>query len=77
MESLHNFSCGISLSIYCIINNLSIRKARYEMKIQVLVAAMNQKDHSLLKSMNIQSDAIIGNHLVYSLFHIYNKRSFA
>lgn len=67
MESLHNFSCGISLSIYCIINNLSIRKARYEMKIQVLVAAMNQKDHSLLKSMNIQSDAIIGNQCDFNL----------
>ena len=31
------------------------------MKIQVLVAAMNQKDHSLLDRLNIQSDAIIGN----------------
>ena len=31
------------------------------MKVQVLVAAMNQHDHSLLKKMNIQSDAIIGN----------------
>lgn len=31
------------------------------MKIQVLVAAMNQQDHSLLERMNIQSDAIIGN----------------
>lgn len=31
------------------------------MKIQVLVAAMNQNDHSLLKKMNISSDAIIGN----------------
>ena len=31
------------------------------MKVQVLVAAMNQNDHSLLKKMNINSDAIIGN----------------
>lgn len=31
------------------------------MKIQVLVAAMNQKDHSLLDKMNIQSDVIVGN----------------
>lgn len=31
------------------------------MKIQVLVAAMYQKDHSLLEAMNIQSDAIVGN----------------
>ena len=31
------------------------------MSIQVLVASMNQDDHSLLKSMNITSDAIIAN----------------
>lgn len=31
------------------------------MKIQVLVATMNQNDHSLLQKMNIQSDAIVGN----------------
>ncbi len=31
------------------------------MKIQVLVAAMNQKDHSLIEKMNIKTDAIIGN----------------
>ena len=31
------------------------------MKIQVLVAAMNQTDHSLLKKMNIQTDVIVGN----------------
>ena len=31
------------------------------MSIQVLVASMNQKDHSLLGEMNIQTDAIIGN----------------
>lgn len=31
------------------------------MKVQVLVAAMNQKDHSLLEKMNIQTDVIIGN----------------
>lgn len=31
------------------------------MRIQVLVAAMNQTDHSLLKKMNIQSDVIVGN----------------
>lgn len=31
------------------------------MRVQVLVAAMHQKDHSLLEKMNIQSDAIIGN----------------
>lgn len=31
------------------------------MKIQVLVAAMNQKDFSLIEKMNIKSDAIVGN----------------
>ena len=31
------------------------------MKIQVLVAAMNQKNHKLLKKMNIQTDAIVSN----------------
>lgn len=31
------------------------------MKIQVLVATMNQTDYSLIKKMNIKTDAIIGN----------------
>ena len=31
------------------------------MRVQVLVAAMHQQDHSLLAKMNIQSDAIVGN----------------
>ncbi|MBQ8849449.1 MAG: glycosyltransferase [Clostridia bacterium] len=31
------------------------------MKIQVLIATMHQKDHSLLEKMNIQTDAIVGN----------------
>ncbi len=31
------------------------------MKVQVLVATMNQKDYSLLKKMKIQSDVIVGN----------------
>lgn len=31
------------------------------MKVQVLVAAMHQSDHSLLEKMNIQSDAIVAN----------------
>jgi len=31
------------------------------MKIQVLIASMNQTDHCLLNKMNIQSDAIVGN----------------
>ena len=31
------------------------------MRIQVLVAAMNQVDYSLPEKMNLQTDAIIGN----------------
>lgn len=31
------------------------------MKIQVLVATINQRDHTLLEKMNINSNAIIGN----------------
>ena len=31
------------------------------MKVQVLVATMNQTDYSLLEKMNIQTDAVIGN----------------
>ena len=36
------------------------------MVVQVLVAAMNQKDHSLLEKMNIKSNAIIGNQCDYN-----------
>lgn len=36
------------------------------MKVQVLVAAMNQTDHSLLKKMNIQSSVIVGNQCDYN-----------
>lgn len=36
------------------------------MKVQVLVAAMNQNDHSLLDKMNIQSDVIVGNQCDYN-----------
>lgn len=34
-------------------------------KVQVLVATMNQNDHSLLTKLNIQSDAIVGNQCGY------------
>src|SRR5699024_11139668 len=34
------------------------------MDLQVLIATMDQENHSLLKKMNIQSDAIIGNQTV-------------
>lgn len=36
------------------------------MKVQVLVAAMNQNDHALLDKMNIQSDVIVGNQCDYN-----------
>jgi glycosyltransferase involved in cell wall biosynthesis len=36
-------------------------KEKEQMKIQVLVATMDQRDHSLLDKMNIQSDAIVAN----------------
>lgn len=36
------------------------------MKVQVLVAAMNQHDHDLLEKMNIQSDVIVGNQCDYN-----------
>ena len=36
------------------------------MKVQVLVATMNQNDHSLLEKMKIQSDVIVGNQCNYN-----------
>lgn len=36
------------------------------MGVQVLVATMNQNNHSLLRKMNIQSDAIVGNQCDYN-----------
>lgn len=36
-------------------------ETRYAMKVQVLVAAMHQNDHSLIENMNIKSDVIVGN----------------
>lgn len=36
-----------------------------EMKVQVLVATMNQTDHSLLDKLNIKSDVIVGNQCDY------------
>lgn len=35
------------------------------MRVQVLIATMNQQDHSLLEKMNIQSNAIVGNQCDY------------
>lgn len=44
------------------------------MKIQVLIATMNQKDHNLLKKMNISTDAIVGNQCYFNSIEnfIYN-----
>ena len=44
------------------------------MKIQVLIATMNQKDHNLLKKMNISTDAIVGNQCDFNSIEnfIYN-----
>lgn len=42
------------------------------MRIQVLVAAMNQKDHSLIKKMNIRTDAIIGNQCSFNSVEKFN-----
>ena len=47
------------------------------MRIQILVAAMNQKDHNLLKKLNIRSDVIAGNQCGYdSVEHFeYNGKA--
>ena len=41
-------------------------------KVQVLVASMNQIDHSLLTKMNIKSDAIIGNQCDHNSIEHFN-----
>lgn len=46
------------------------------MKIQVLVAAMNQEDHSLPKKMNIQTDAIIGNQCERNSIETFEQEDF-
>lgn len=47
------------------------------MRIQILVAAMNQTDHSLIEKMNIKTDAVVGNqcdHNSVETFDIENRR---
>lgn len=44
------------------------------MSLQVLVATMHQKDHSLLEKMNIQSDAIVGNQCDYNSIEEFEFR---
>lgn len=41
------------------------------MKIQVLVATMNQTDHSLIDKMNILTDAIVGNQCGYNSVEVF------
>lgn len=41
------------------------------MRIQVLVAAMNQNDHSLINKMNIKTDAIVGNQCGFNSVEIF------
>lgn len=38
-----------------------IREGDMMMSVQILIATMNQQDHSLLEKMNIQTDVIVGN----------------
>lgn len=47
---------------------------RYQ--VQVLVAAMNQNDHSLLDKMNINSDVIVGNQCSYNSVENFKYRSY-
>lgn len=44
------------------------------MRVQVLVASMNQIDHSLLDRMNIQSDVIVGNQCDYNLIEKFEYK---
>lgn len=44
------------------------------MKVQVLVATLNQSDYSLLEKMNIQSDAIISNQCDRNLIEKFNYK---
>lgn len=46
------------------------------MKIQILVAAMNQENHLLLEKMNIQSDVIVGNQCNYNSIEEFEYRGF-
>lgn len=46
------------------------------MKIQVLVATMNQKDYTLLTKMNIKSDAIIGNQCDINSIEEFNWKNY-
>ncbi len=47
------------------------------MKIQVLVATMNQLDHSLLEKMNIQSDVIVGNQCEFNSIEQFKYKDYS
>lgn len=47
------------------------------MNIQVLVATMNQQDHSLLEKMNIQSDVIVGNQCDYNSIECFEYNGYS
>lgn len=47
------------------------------MKIQVLVATMNQLDHSLLEKMNIQSDVIVGNQCEFNSIEQFRYKDYS
>ena len=42
------------------------------MQIQILVATMNQSDHSLIKKMNIKTNAIVGNQCGFNSVETFN-----
>ena len=42
------------------------------MKVQVLVATMNQRDYSLLKKMNIQTSVIVGNQCDHNSIEMFD-----
>jgi glycosyltransferase involved in cell wall biosynthesis len=46
------------------------------MNIQVLVAAMHQKDHQLLEKMNIQTDVIVGNQADHDSIEKFKYKNF-
>lgn len=47
-----------------------------KIKVQVLVASMNQKDHSLLEKMNVQSDVIVGNQCDFNSIESFQYKSY-
>lgn len=46
------------------------------MKVQLLVASIDQNDHSLLEKMNVQSDVIVGNQCNYNAIEQFDYNGF-